>query len=210
MDPEENVEHKRELANFLRGETNRLCDLVMLVFDTADESSLSFVRKIEAGMLDDDLPRVFVGIDAESEDSNNDDDSVQPTTVMDTAVIHCRELDLEPPITTSKEALYNSSEAGMAERMKALDHLSRCARLHEAGVDQLRSLPHEEQKRRDAARRRKLMWFGGLVSVSVVVAASVGLWLGATGNSKGERKDRFGWITKILFGAGIEQRTATA
>lgn len=210
MDPEGNAEHKRELCQFLGDEANRQCDLVMLVFDTADEPSLSFVNRIEESVLGDDLPRVFVGIDTETEESNNDDDSVQLTTVMDMAIIHCRELDLEKPMETSKETLAAAAEAGVRERTRTLDHLARCARLAEPGVEPLRSLPHEEQKRRDAARRRKLMWFGGLVGVGVVVAASVSLLLGATGSHKGERKDRLRWITKILFGAGGELRTATS
>lgn len=212
MDPEQNAEHKRELTKILGDEGNRQCDLVMLVFDTTDDSSLSFVKKIEASMLGEDVPRVFIGIDSEQEDSTNDDDSVQPATVMDTAVIHCRELDLEEPIMTSKEVLLGTaSDAVARERTRMLDHLARCARLNEVGLRTLRSLPHEEQKRRDAARRRKLMWFGGLVSVSVVVAASVGLLLTSAGNSKGEKKDRLGWITKILFGATSgELSTATS
>lgn len=205
MDPEGNATHKRELSHFLGDEGNRNCDLVMLVFDTADDSSLSYVKRIEDSMLADDLPRTYAGIQAVAEDSKDDDDSVQPRTVMDTATIHCRELDIEPPLRTSSEALLQSP----SERRHTLDHLARCARLNEPGLDELKSKPHEEQKRRDAARRRKILWFGGLVSVGVVVAAGVGLLLGASGSGKGERKDRLGWFTKLLFGAGGEVRTAT-
>ena len=190
MDLENNVEHKRELMEHLGESANRRCDLVMLVFDTSDEKSLAYVKHIETSMLDDDLPRVFVGIHADSDESNNDDDSIQPATVVDNATIHCRELDLEPPMVASSEAMLpDAGEAGVRERRKALDHLARCARLNEVGVGALRSKPHEEMKRQEAARRRKLLWFGGLVSVSVVVAAGVGLLLRTTG--KGERRRTF-------------------
>jgi len=201
MDFEKNAEHKRELSQHLGDVANRCCDLVMLVFDSDDHQSLSYVKNIEATMLDDDLPRVYVGTEVDPEESNAmDDDSIQPATVMDTATIHCRELDLEPPVLASSESMLPSyGDSAARVRKSTLDHLARCARLDEPGVAQLRSKPHEEQKRRDAARRRKLMWFGGLVGVGVVVAAGVGLLLGTTG--KAERKDRLGWITKILFGA---------
>ena len=203
MDPRKNFDHRRELMEYLGSENSRRCDLVMLVFGSGEEASLSFVRDIEASLLDDDIPRLYVGTKSETEEdtNNNDDDSVQPATVMDTATIHCRELDLESPVLASMELMQTDlDESGARERKSVLDHLARCARLDEQGVKSLRSKPHEEKKRRDAARRRKLLWFGGLVSVGVVVAAGVGLLLGAPLNAKGDKKDRLGWVTRILFG----------
>jgi Ras family protein T1 len=208
MDPAKNSDHQRELSEYLGDANDRQCDLVMLVFDSTDDASLTYVRDIEASLLGEDLPRVYVGTQTETEDSNNDDDSVQPATVMDNAIIHCREIDLEPPLLTAGESMLPAAgQPGVRERNKVLDHLARCARMNEQGVQPLRSKPHEEQKRREAARRRKLIWFGGLVSVSVVVAAGVGLLLGTA--VKGERKDRLGWFTRILFGESGGRATAT-
>jgi len=208
MDIENNVDHKRELAEHLGETPNRLCDLVMLVFDTADEMSLAYVRNIETTMLDEDMPRVFVGTHVDSNESNNDDDNIQPTTVLDIATIHCQELDLEPPMVTTSEALSpDAGDAGKLQRKSMLDHLSRCARLNEAGVDEIRSKPHEEMKRQEAAKRRRMLWLGGLVSVTVVVAAGVGLLLRAS--RSGDRKERLNWIKAFLFGKGGEAKVAT-
>lgn len=209
MDIDKNSEHRRDLAEHLGEPSNRRCDLVVLAFDTSDEKSLSYVRNIETTMLEDDLPRVFVGIRADS-DENKEDGNTQSTSVVEDATMHCRELDLEPPIVTSSEAMLpDAGEAGVRERRKTLEYFARCARLSEVGVDELRSKPHEEMKRQEAARRKKLLWFGGLVSVSVVVAAGVGLFLRTSG--KGERRARMGWITNFLFGSsGDSTAAATA
>jgi mitochondrial Rho GTPase 1 len=201
-DPKLSADHKRELQDYLGDAGNRRCDLVMLVFDTTDYASLLHVKDIEDAFLDDDLPRLFVGTQKDASESrkDDDDDSVQPAAVLETATIHCRQLDLEPPFVTSIGAIPASSKEPQ-ERKHMLSHLARCARLNEVGVEPLRSKPLEEQTRRDAARRRKLLWFGGLVSVSVVVAAGVGLLLG-TSTGKGDKKDPLGWIRKIVFGFG--------
>ena len=208
MDIENNSEHKHDLADHLGDSSNRLCDLVVLAFDTSDEKSLSYVKNIETTMLEDDLPRVFVGIRADS-DETKDDENAQSTSVIEDATMHCRELDLEPPIITCSEAMLpDAGEAGVRERRKTLEYFARCARLNEVGVDELRSKPHEEMKRQEAARRKKLIWFGGLVSVGVVVAAGVGLFLRTSG--KGERRARMGWITNFLFGKSSDSTAATA
>lgn len=200
-DPKFCAEKTRELRNHLGDAGNRRYDLVMLVFDTTDYSSLLHVKDIEYAFLDDDLPRLFVGIQkAASDPKNNDVHGVQPATVLEIATSHCRELDLEPPFISTIGAIAVSSSESQG-RKHLLRHLARCACLNEVGVEPLRSKPLEEQKRRDAARRRKLLWFGGLVSVSVVVAAGVGMFLG-TSTGKGEKKDPLGWVRKIVFSFG--------
>jgi hypothetical protein len=96
---------------------------------------------------------------------------------------------LESPLLVSAE----EASAG-ADRATALDHLARCA-LSEPGVQRLRARPHEERKRKEAAKRR-LMWIGGIVSVSLVVAVGVGLiWGTARKERKGAR-----WL-RFLFGS---------
>jgi hypothetical protein len=85
---------------------------------------------------------------------------------------------------------------------KARDHVLECLAkcvLEESGVDQLRSKPHAEKKRKEAAKRRRMIWLGGLVSVSIAVAVGVGVLWGEVG--KGERRGS-GWLCHI-FGRGI-------
>jgi len=52
-----------------------------------------------------------------------------------------------------------------------------------------------------------MLWLGGLVSVTVVVAAGVGLLLRAS--RSGDRKERLNWIKAFLFGKGGEAKVAT-
>jgi hypothetical protein len=60
----------------------------------------------------------------------------QAATVIDEAAVHCRELDLEPPLVTSASEIMLSAngELGEMQRRNALEHLARCC-LGEGGVD---------------------------------------------------------------------------
>jgi len=194
-------EHYRELSELFGSATSpkdRMCDLAMLVYDSMDSSSLTYVKELEAKLLTKETPRVFVGSKADLLPvPEPEDGDAHPATVNDEAEIHCREFDLEPPLVTS--ATEKGLGAGGSERIKALDHLARCAMFNEPGIEHLKSRPHEEQKRREAARRRKMMWLGGIVSVGVVVAVGVGLLLGGSG--KKDQKSGFGWF-RSWFGGG--------
>jgi hypothetical protein len=101
------------------------------------------------------------------------------------------------------------AEGDPAERARLLEKLANCV-LEENGLDQLRSKPHAERKRKEAAKRRKMIWLGGLVSVSVAVAVGVGVLWGGVG--KGERKDRgIGcWLRHILGGGIIGMSPSSA
>ena len=175
-------EHYRELSELFGSTTSpkdRVCDLAMLVFDCSKGSSFSYVKELESTLLTKETPRVFVGAKADlRRDPEPEDGDVQPSSVLDAAEIHCREQDLEPPLLTSAED--SSLGPDGIERQKALGHLARCA-LMESGVDRLKSRPHEERQRREAARRRKIMWLGSIVTVGVVVAVGVGLLWGGSG-----------------------------
>jgi Ras family protein T1 len=180
-------EHYRELSE-LFGSTaspkDRVCDLAMLVFDCSKASSFSYAKELESTLLTKETPRIFVGTKADLRPAPEPEDGdVHPATVVDAAEIHCRESDLEPPLLTSAAGsmLANDSE----ELAQALNVLARCT-LCEPGIERLRSRPHEEKKRREAAHRIKMMWFGGVVSVGIVVAVAVGfIWGGSSG-----RKDQ--------------------
>jgi Ras family protein T1 len=195
-------EHYRELSE-LFGSTaspkDRVCDLAMLVFDCSRASSFSYAKELESTLLTKETPRIFVATKSDLRpDAEPEDGDVHPATVLDAAEVHCRESDLEPPLLTSATAdsmLANDSE----ELAQALDHLARCT-LCEPGIARLRSRPHEEKKRREAAQKRKMMWFGAsVVSIGIVVAVAVGfLW----GGSSGKKDQRSGsswfriWSTK--------------
>jgi Ras family protein T1 len=189
-------EHYRELSE-LFGSTaspkDRVCDLAMLVFDSSRASSFSYAKELESTLLTKETPRIFVATKADLRpDSEPEDGDVHPATVLDAAEVHCRESDLEPPLLTSATAdslLANDSK----ELAQALDHLARCT-LSEPGIARLRSRPHEEKKRREAAQKRNMMWFGAsVVSFSIVVAVAVGfLWGGSSG--KKDQRSTSSWF----------------
>lgn len=191
-DAENQARRQRELSDML---SNGACDLVIFAFDSTNSASFAYVKHLEASLLNDDIPRVYVGTKSDQcsptqdEDIETDDDW-QPTTVIDEATIHCRELDLEAPLITSasETMLSADGELGDLQRQKALEHLARCY-ISESGLEKLRAKPHEERKRQEAAKRRnrKMIWFG--VSVGVAVAVVGYLITGATGGSKGGADD---------------------
>jgi Ras family protein T1 len=192
-------EHYRELSE-LFGSTaspkDRVCDLAMLVFDASSPSSFEFARELEAKLLTQETPRVFIATKSDKISAPEPEDGdAQAANVLDTATIHCRESDLELPLLTSAA---DGSLLNFEKRNATLDHLARCA-LVEAGVTRLKSRPHEEKQRRETNRRRKMMWLGGIVSVGVVVAAGVGLLWGSHATKK-EQTSGFGWLRNWFGG----------
>ena len=45
---------------------NRFCDLVVFAFDSTNEESLAYAKDMEAALLTDDVPRVFVATKGDS------------------------------------------------------------------------------------------------------------------------------------------------
>mmetsp|Transcript_354 Transcript_354/g.641 ORF Transcript_354/g.641 Transcript_354/m.641 type:complete len:903 (+) Transcript_354:769-3477(+) len=192
------------------------CDLVVLAFDSTNSASLAYAKHLESSLLTEDLARVYVATKSDQcgptqDRDEEEEDEWQPTTVIDEAAIHCRELDLEPPLITSatESMLGASNHLGERSSSQALGHLARCA-LKESGIEPLRAKPHEERKRREASKRRnrKMIWFG--VGVGVAVAVVGYLWTGASGSkgtsastTGGERKGRgtFGWFRSFFVRA---------
>lgn len=188
------------------------CDLVVLAFDSADSASFSYAKQLESSLLTEDLARVFVATKSDVCGSTNDDDeaaddgSWTPTTVIDEAMMHCRELDIEPPLVTSANEAHITGQLGEQNRTQTLCHFARCV-LNEPGIEPLRAKPHEEQKRREAAKRRnrKIIWFG--VSVGVAAAVVGYLWTGGTSSGSkgasgttngGERRGSLGWFRSFF------------
>ncbi|GKZ00733.1 hypothetical protein MPSEU_001025200 [Mayamaea pseudoterrestris] len=177
-----------ELFGSVTSPKDRVCDLAMLVFDSTVASSLTYAKELESTLLTKDTPRVFVGTKA---------DRMTTDQVLDAAKLHCQEEDLEEqPLITSAD------DASMKEREVALQHLARCA-LHEPGVSSLKSRPHEEQERREAERRRRMIWLGGIVSVGVVLVVGVGwLWSSSSSPTKkddgGSKGGSFSWLRHIF------------
>lgn len=163
------------------------CDLVVLAFDSTNNASLAYAKHLESSLLTEDLARVYVatksdqcGLTQDREEEEEDD--WQPSTVIDEVAMHCRELDLEPPLITSATEPRAAGHLGEQNRSQALGHLARCA-LKEPGIEPLRSRPYEEQKRREASKRRnrKMIWFG--VGVGVAAAVVGYLWTGGASSS---------------------------
>lgn len=77
---------------------------------------------------------------------------------------------------------------GTNDRLRILDHISRCSITNEPNIEKNKSRPHEEQRKRkeaDEQRRRTMMWLGGIaVTVGVAVAVSVSLlWRSSSSGS---------------------------
>lgn len=192
-------EYYRELSELFGSTTSpkdRVCDLAMLVFDCTNGASFEAAKELESHLLTKETPRVFVATKSDLV-AASDTCGARSSTVLEQATLHCKEFDLEPPLLTS--ATESSLGAGGSERNRALDHFARCAISDEPGVEHLKSRPHEERKRQEAARRRKIMWIGGIVSVGVVVAVGVGLLLG--GSAKKDQKTGLSWIRNWLSGS---------
>lgn len=194
------------------------CDLVVLAFDSTNSASLAYAKHLESSLLTEDLARVYVATKSDQcgptqDRDDEEDDEWQPTTVIDQAAMHCRELDLEPPlITSATESMVGpADDLGEQNRSQALGHLARCA-LKEPGIESLRAKPHEERKRREASKRRnrKMIWFG--VGVGVAAAVVGYLWTsgtssgskrGPTTTASGDRKGvgNFGWFRSFFVRA---------
>ena len=126
-------------------------DLVMLVFDTTDMSSLDECQKLEREHLRKDIPRVYVA-------ANMDKLPEEKKRVLQAAAKHCIVNELE-----GQPLLFSESD----DVDRYLDHLARSC-LRERGIAGLQSSPYEAQKR----RRDQLVQGIGL---SVLVVIGVGL-----------------------------------
>ena len=203
---ENQAKRKKELSEILAGQ----CDLVALSFDSTNSASLAYAKHLEETLLTEDMSRVYVATKSDqcgptADMGEEGDDDPEPATVIDEAILHCRGLDIEPPLVTSASENMLSADGELGERLRdgVLSHLTRCC-LTEFGVERLRAKPHEEQKRREEATRRRnrnLMWLG--VGVGVAVAVVGYLWTGATSGGGGKtenrsRSGRLGWFRSFF------------
>ena len=203
---ENQAQRRKELSEILNGG----CDLAILAFDSTNSASLAYAKHLESSLLTDDISRVYVGTKSDqcapTEDRDvEDDDEWQPTTVIDEAAVHCRDLDLEAPLVTSASDTMLSAEGELGElqRQKALEYLVRCV-LSEPGYERLKAKPHEERKRQEAAKRRnrKMIWFGvGMgVAVAVVGYLITGTTVGGSAKqgSDGKGRARLSWFRSFF------------
>lgn len=182
----------------LKSEVEENCDLVALAFDCGDSESLSHAQTLEESLVSDDKPRVYVATKADDNDNATGDAS--PIVI---ARRHCASLDLEPPLLTSATAsiLGGTDAVSHQRRENVIEHLARCA-LDDVGL-RLKSTPHAELKRQEAARRKRMMWLGGFVCASVAVALGVGALLSsrreAGKDSSGSTKS---WLKSLVSNIG--------
>lgn len=209
---EDRAMQQRQISQIL---SNGGCDLAILAFDSTNSASLAYAKHLESSLLTEDLSRVYVATKSDQcespQDREEDVEDWQPSTVFDEAAIHCQGLDLEPPLVTSATQNFTSGQIGEQNRSQILGHLARCA-LREPGFQPLRARPHEERKRREAAKRRnrKMIWFGVGVGVAAAVVGyfwTGGISSGSKGASSttasGERRggSRLGWIRSFFVRA---------
>lgn len=168
----------------------------LVVFCYDSEKSLFDAIEMEKKLLEDEVARVYVVTRGAQTALNNE------------AAEHCKELDLETPLVVE-------TQTATADRGAILDHLARCGLSEKSGLmPLLKSKPHAEQKKREAARRRKMFWLGGLVSVSVAVAVGV-LWGSVVTKTEGGERgkvvatSRFSWLTDMIFGRNSVAATTT-
>ena len=214
VEAENRATQQQEVSQILR---NGGCDLVVLAFDSTNSASLAYAKHLESSLLTEDLSRVYVATKSDQCESprdqeGEDKDWQSSSAVIGEAAMHCRGLDLENPLVTSAAATQTSGQSGEQNRFQTLGHLARCA-LKELGFQPLRGRPHEEQKRREAAKRRnrKMIWFG--VGVGVAAAVVGYLWTGGVSSSgskvssstatSGDRRGggRLGWFRSFFVRA---------
>ncbi|KAL3799822.1 LOW QUALITY PROTEIN: hypothetical protein HJC23_010472, partial [Cyclotella cryptica] len=140
-------QHKR--LSLLLGEG--VYDMAVLVYNLSSERSFDLVKQFEDLVLNDNMPRIFVGTTTDSTKS------VQ----LPQAIDHCKVMDLEPPciVTIGK----SQTDPGL------INVLVCCAKHRRRNGSVFRSTPHGEYKRRKAANKRKLLWFGGIVTAGITV-----------------------------------------
>ena len=124
------------------------------------------------------MPRLFVGTTSGVDTPNK--------TPIQEAYKHCELMDLEPPLVVSlrDDAQIDSS---------AIGHLVDCAQDKRQVIVSFRSTPHGERKRRAAARRRKALWIGGLVTAGIAVLGLTSL----TGKKRIGHSER-GWLSSFF------------
>jgi len=172
-------------------------DLVLLAYNSSSLVSWETVRDVEERYLTDDCPRLFLAVHRVHEPDDND--AIQQL-VMD----HCVSTDLEPPLSIS---IRDDDDGGDDKDIEnptttprlLLEHLAKCA------WGDLKARPHEEKRRKDAALRKKILWLGGLVSVSVAVVVGVKYLLGWKRDGPADSGSRHrsagaGWFRGLLFG----------
>ena len=180
------------------------CDLVALTFDCGDIESFSLVQTLEETLLSDEKPRVYVATKAD-----DNDNAVGDASPIAVARRHCANLDLEAPLLTSATTsnLGGRDAASLQRRENVMEHLARCAVADI--VLRLKSIPHAELKRQEAAKRKRMIWLGGLVCASVAVALGVGALLSSrkdaskdSGTSSSTAKSWFKGLLDNLGGGG--------
>ena len=155
--------------------------MAVLVFDATDAQSWQHVKDLEGSVLTEEMPRVFVGTACEELSGEH--------RAVTEAYEHCKSSDLEPPLIVSldEDAKLDSS---------VIEHLVGCAQDERQVVVPFRSTPHGERKRRVAARRRKALWVGGVVTAGITVVLLT--WRRKTKSVSAEGGGWLGLLRKLL------------
>lgn len=155
-------------------------DMAVLAFDATSMQSLEFAKELERFVLTDTMPRVFVAT-ATDEAGNESGSSSSGSKPIREALRHCEFMDLEPPIFVSLDAESKLDAS-------ALEHLVSCVLGERQVAVSFRSTPHGEKKR-GVAKRRKILWIGGLVTAGIIVVLGFTKKKMASSNT-----ERGGWL----------------
>eukprot|EP00581_Thalassiosira_minuscula_P006595 CAMPEP_0183703718 /NCGR_PEP_ID=MMETSP0737-20130205/1358_1 /TAXON_ID=385413 /ORGANISM="Thalassiosira miniscula, Strain CCMP1093" /LENGTH=859 /DNA_ID=CAMNT_0025930515 /DNA_START=80 /DNA_END=2659 /DNA_ORIENTATION=- len=163
-------------------------DMAVLVFDATNKKSLEFAKDLESTVLTEDMPRMYVCTNtAETTKSVLE---MKSNEQIQEAHDHCKHMDLEPPLLVplNDEVKLDSS---------ILVHLVSCSQGEHQDFVPFRSTPHGERKR-NAAKRKKALWIGGLVTAGITVV--LGLALTRKKKVVSERGGWFKFFQKMLRG----------
>ncbi|KAL7522977.1 hypothetical protein ACHAWX_007755 [Stephanocyclus meneghinianus] len=153
-------------------------DMVVLVYNSSSEKSFELVKQFEDSVLNDKMPRIFVETRAESTTAGQ----------LPQAIDHCKAMDLEPPCVVT----IGKSQTDIA----LIDVLVSCAKRQRRNGSAFRSTPHGECKRRNAEKKRKLLWLGGLVTAGITVVIGLAICRKKKdGNEKSWFKSLFDFVS---------------
>ena len=160
------------------GAIERIYDIAVLAFDASSMSSFEFAKNIERNFLTEDMPRMFVVTTTGSAQPKHVPDQTESEQyhasfpAIQSALEHCKSMDLEAPLVVSLDE--KLSDSLVMKHIVCGTQQNGWDGMHVWPDLQFRSTPHSERKRRDSAKRRKVLWIGALTAgVTVVVGLTI-------------------------------------
>merc|ERR1740139_477765 len=119
-------------------------DFVILGFHINNKSSLDYILRVES-FLKADYPRAFFALDQNATTGIDENITHVEPNIYKEAINHCNELDLEHPLLLSP----NTTDSNITtDKKDALNLLVKMV----LDIDGIKTKPHAERRRRDAAK----------------------------------------------------------